>query len=104
METIIIKLDARKLKNPDLDIRYILPERIEEYTDHAVTDNGYDYLSDTELGIWLGAAHAQEAAAQIIALLKAETFCENDISESAELFISAEESADIEKCQKIYPE
>ena len=31
MQTIIIVLDAQKMTNPDLDIRYILPDRIEEY-------------------------------------------------------------------------
>ena len=41
------------MNNPDLDIRYVLPERIEEYTNNLVKDNGYDYLSNTELGVWL---------------------------------------------------
>ena len=53
MHTIVIVLDAVKMENPDLDIRYTLPERIEEYTNNQVNDNGYDYLSDTELGLWL---------------------------------------------------
>lgn len=35
METIIIKLDSKKLENPDLDMRYDLPDRIAEYTDNA---------------------------------------------------------------------
>ncbi len=32
MQTIIVKLDAGKLANPDLDIRYKLPEKIEAFT------------------------------------------------------------------------
>ncbi len=53
MQTIIITLNSDKMDNPDLDIRYELPDRIDEYTDGAVTDNGYDYLDDDILGIWL---------------------------------------------------
>ncbi|MBD5160333.1 MAG: hypothetical protein HDT23_08865 [Ruminococcus sp.] len=38
MQTIIILLDSTKMTNPDLVIRYTLPERIEEYTDNQITD------------------------------------------------------------------
>lgn len=37
---IAIILDPKLLKNPDLDIRYTIPEKIEEVTDKAVQDNG----------------------------------------------------------------
>ena len=30
MQTIIITLDSEKMNNPDLDIRYLLPDRIDE--------------------------------------------------------------------------
>ena len=43
MQTIIIVLNAKKMSNPNLDIRYTLPERIEEYTNNQVKDIGYDY-------------------------------------------------------------
>ena len=32
MQTIIITLNSDKMDNPDLDIRYVLPDRIDEYT------------------------------------------------------------------------
>ena len=53
MQTIIIVLDSKKMNNPDLDIRYVLPDRIEEYSNGLIRDNGYDYISNNELGIWL---------------------------------------------------
>ena len=74
MQTIIIVLDAQKMTNPDLDIRYILPDRIEEYTNGAVKDNGYDYISDTKLGIWLETADAENSVKDIAELLKTEKF------------------------------
>ncbi len=43
MGTIAIKLNPEKLENVDLDLRYLVPERIEEVTNGKVQDNGYDY-------------------------------------------------------------
>lgn len=103
METVLIQLDAGKLKNPDLDIRYALPERIEEYTGGAVSDNGYDFINGHVLGIWLSAADAEQAAEAVIRLLQTETFLDNDLSAAAEVWISEEDSAAPEQCRKIYP-
>ena len=103
METIIIKLDSKKLENPDLDIRYDLPDRIAEYTDNKVTDNGYDYLTDTELAVWLAAEDAEKAYGDVVELLKKEKFCDNDLSATAEVYVSKEPNADINKCRRVYP-
>jgi len=103
MQTIVIVLDAAKMTNPDLDIRYTLPDRIEEYTNNQIKDNGYDYLSETELGIWLETDDSQKNVEQIIKLINEEIFLENDLSQSAQIYISEEECADVENCRKIYP-
>ena len=42
MQTIVIVLNAAKMTNPDLDIRYALPDRIQEFTNNEIQDNGYD--------------------------------------------------------------
>ena len=39
MQTIVILLDPGKLINPDLDLRYLIPDRIGELTDGAIQDN-----------------------------------------------------------------
>ena len=103
MQTIVIVLDSTKMANPDLDIRYILPERIEEYTNNSIKDNGYDYLSDTELGLWLETDDSANNVEKIIQLIKIETFLENDLSNVADIFVSEEESAEMEHCIKVYP-
>lgn len=98
MQTIIIKLDSRKMQNPDLDIRYTLPERIEEITSGRITDNGYDYITDTELGIWLETENAGEMFSFVTGII------ENDSNlQSAEVYISERENADLEECEKVYP-
>ncbi|MCR5121255.1 MAG: hypothetical protein K6B74_02420 [Ruminococcus sp.] len=103
MQTIIIVLDAGKMSNPDLDIRYTLPERIEEYTNGQVKDNGYDYISGTKLGLWLETDSSAEFADKIIRLINTERFLENDLSNAAEICISDEECAKIENCRRVYP-
>lgn len=103
MQTIVIVLDARKMANPDLDIRYDLPERIEEYTNNKITDNGYDYITDAELGLWLETDDAEKNVFEIIQLIKSEKFSGNDLSETADIYISEEECAELEQCRKVYP-
>ncbi|MDE6678537.1 MAG: hypothetical protein K2K02_05805 [Ruminococcus sp.] len=102
MQTIVIKLDSRKMKNPDLDIRYILPERIEKITSGRITDNGYDYITDTELGIWLATENSSETFSDVIGIINKEMFCNNDLSESAEVYISPKENAEFNECTQVY--
>ena len=103
MQTIIIVLDPKKMENPDLDIRYLLPERIEEITEGLVRDNGYDYLSNDTMGIWLDTEDADKNVKSIIHLIKTERISDNDLSSTAEVFASEEDCADLDKCRKVYP-
>ena len=104
MQTIIITLDSRKMDNPDLDIRYILPDRIDEYTDGQITDNGFDYITGYIMGIWLETENASENVDKVISLIESEEILDNDLSRAAEIFISEEECAELEQCKRVYPE
>ena len=104
MQTIIITLDSRKMDNPDLDIRYILPDMIDEYTDGQITDNGFDYITGDIMGIWLETENASENVDKVISLIESEEILDNDLSRAAEVFISEEECAELEQCKRIYPE
>lgn len=99
MQTIVIKLDSRKLKNTDLDIRYNLPDCIEKYTNGRITDNGYDYITNYELGIWLETENSEESVLSVVEVIKND----GNLSQSAEIYISSEENADLKKCIKVYP-
>lgn len=103
MQTIIIKLDSRKLENPVTDIPYELSENLETYSGQKITDNGYDYLSGFyEMGIWLSAENAEESYPVVIDYIKSNRVCGNDLSLSAEIFISENECDDLENCRKMY--
>ena len=49
MHEIVIQLSPERLSNPDLDLRYVIPDTLSEIADGdlEVQDNGYDY---SELG------------------------------------------------------
>ncbi len=104
MQTILITLDSSKMDNPDLDIRYILPDRVAEYTDDAVTDNGYDYLDNDVMAIWLETEDAAENVERVIKLLESEKILENDLAKAATVYISEDDSAELDQCRKVYPE
>ena len=44
MPTIVLRLDPRMFNNPDLDIRYLLPDLLAARSGGVITDDGYDYL------------------------------------------------------------
>lgn len=110
MQTIIIVLDPAKLENPDLDLRYCIPDRIVEISNGAIQDNGYDYI-DIEggrqysplMGIWLETESASESLPIIIKLFQDEKFKGNDLSMSAEIYISENEAEDLENCTLVFP-
>jgi hypothetical protein len=110
MQTIIIVLSPAKLKNPDLDLRYCIPDRIEEVSNGTIQDNGYDYIDAEEgqpgplMGIWLKTESARAGLPVIIKLFQEERFKENDLSASAEIYISENDTEDIENCTLVYPE
>lgn len=66
MQTIIVLLNPGQLQNPDLDLRYLVPDRIEEVSASLIKDNGYDYIDAEEgqpgplLGIWLETENAAQ--------------------------------------------
>lgn len=104
MQTIIVLLDSRKMENPDLDVITLLPVRVEEVTDNKVYDNGFDYIDDDIIGVWLETENAEEGVKSVIELIKTEKFADNDLSKSAEILISEEDCAETEKCRKVFPE
>ena len=104
MQTILITLDSTQMDNPDLDIRYLLPDRIDEYTEGAVRDNGYDYLDNDVMAIWLETEDAAGNVEKVISLIESEEILDNDLTKAAVVYISEEDSAELEKCRRVYPE
>jgi hypothetical protein len=84
--TVILRLDPAKLSNPDLDIRYMLPDLIVERSGGKLADNGYDYARDGAtpcLLLFLSADDADATLPVVLEVLKSERVLNNDLSEVA---------------------
>ncbi|MNJ45853.1 hypothetical protein D3C77_409650 [compost metagenome] len=104
LQTIIIKLNPTQLQNPELDLRYLVPDAIEEYTNRNVTDQGYDYLDDEfrSMCIWLSCEDAHAGYVEVVKCLTEQKILDNDILLAAEIYVGEIESADIEQCTLVH--
>ncbi|MBQ4165359.1 MAG: hypothetical protein IJD85_03465 [Oscillospiraceae bacterium] len=104
MQTIIVKLDIKKLTNIDLGVSDKIVERAEKVSGGAIVDGDYGYFSpDGSAAVWLNAENAAEGAKLLIKLFESEKFCENDLTAAAEMYISEEEHALLFDCTRVYP-
>ncbi len=103
METIVVVLNSRIMENPDLDIRYALPELLEAYTQGELCDNGcYDYITSEELGIWLSTKSAKDSYQKVLTFLEEHLIYGNHLIETAKVYISDKASADLGDCTLVY--
>lgn len=109
MQTIIVLLNPGKLENPDMDLRYRIPDRIEEVSNSRIQDNGYDFIDTEEgqpgplMGIWLRTENAGENWPIVSQLFQKERFQGNDLSASAQIYISEKDTDDLENCSLVFP-
>lgn len=83
MASIAIKLDPGKMTNPDADLRYLIPKRIQEAYGESITEDGYDYLDDGSMVIYLATDDPDAGVVKVIELLQNEELLGNRILESA---------------------
>jgi hypothetical protein len=85
MDTIIIQLDASRLRNRDLDIRYILPDLLVARSSGLLISDGYDYARGDGpapcLLLFLRTSDAANALPGLLEVLKSERVLENDLSD-----------------------
>jgi hypothetical protein len=95
MGNIAIQLSPEKLHNPDLGIRYHLPDFVIEHTEGRIQDDGYDYAGDTgnTLIIYLSCPSPVEEVQEVIRILQDHEVCGNRVLDSAVVGIS-EDSTD----------
>lgn len=55
------------------------------------------------MGIWLKTESAGENWTVVEQLLRDEKFKENDLSASAEIYVSEDDTADLENCIRMFP-
>lgn len=106
MGTIAIKLNPEKLENADLDLRYLVPDRIEEATKGKVQDNGYDYSSDdtNSIIVFMTSENPEEDVNDVLEILKNEKFLDNDIYKSGIVAIAHGDGEDEDEYKVIHPD
>jgi hypothetical protein len=83
MASIAIKLNPAELSNPDADLRYLIPKRIQEVCNESIVEDGYDYLDDGSMVIYLATDDPDTGVMKVIELLQNEKVLNNRILESA---------------------
>jgi hypothetical protein len=82
--TVILQLDPARLRNPDTDVRYVLPDLLVERSSGRLTDDGYDYVGEgfaPFLLLFLRTDDPNAAIPSVIEVLKTERVLENDLSD-----------------------
>lgn len=100
MGSIVIKLNPEKLTHPDADLRYLIPDTIEELTFGKVKDNGFDYLDDkvSSMLIYLSSDNPKENIFSVLEIINTQTFKGNQISGRAEIFLSDKTDEELAAC------
>ena len=86
MATIVIQLDPTRLANPDLDIRYMLPDLLVARSGGRLREDGYDYFGEgleSLMQVYLTTEDAAAALPGVIHVLRTERVLGNDLSEVA---------------------
>jgi hypothetical protein len=100
MTSFVIKLSARTLPNPDLDLGYLIPDLLKERSDGIIKSDGYDYgPSDSgNLYLFLKTDSPEDAVACINEVMDSETLLGNQLSENGVVAIREGDSFNV-----VYP-
>ena len=109
MPSIVIRLDPAKLSDPDLDMRYEIPDLLAARSGGILADDGYDYEEggDDEDGpallIFIRASSLDAGLPHVLALLRTDRLHGNDLAAAAVVGVSAEEAADATTYEVVFP-
>jgi hypothetical protein len=110
METakyIRIKIAPERLNNPDLYIRYVLPNLIVENSEEFINDVGYDYTNDesNSMLLYFEATDLDLAVKRILEVINTKNVLDNDLKNAVEIEVrNVEIGADLEsgEYQSVY--
>lgn len=97
MPSLVIRLDPALLPNPDTDLRYDIPDRLQVDTNGLVEDGGFDYEAGTDaMLIYLETTDLPAALNAVVAFLRSEALQGTDLAEAATVGVS-DEDADVSR-------
>lgn len=105
MAEIGVRLDPTELKNPDLDLRYMLPDAIVERAPGLLTSNGYDYDPYDRIIVFLTTARPEAAVASVVSALAELELLGNRFTNGVVVAIAEESDREhLEKYRIVSPE
>ena len=111
MPSIVIRLDPTLLTDPNLDLRYAIPDKLEERTGGLVKDGGYDYefgpddqISGQEaMQIYLETDDLETAFPAVVAFLETSHLFGNDLAAAATMGVAEEAAGEATTYSIRYP-
>lgn len=109
MPSIAIRLDPERMENPDLDIRYRLPELLSEKSNGLIKENGYDYgyshrenpYDSPALILFLHADDLPAAIPIVLEVMQHTIMLENTLRNCAIVGVAVPDNADDEKSYRV---
>ncbi len=99
MASIVIKLYPEKLANPDLDLRYVLPDLIAEKSGNFIRDDGYDYGAKTlAMLVYLTTEDLEKALPIVLNIIENEVVMGNSLKDA--VIVGA---GDLDNYEIVYP-
>jgi hypothetical protein len=99
MHTIVLRLDPAELMNPDLDLRYQLPDLLAERSGGLIQDNGYDYVDGSRLLLlFLKVTELGSSLACIREVIEHFRVLDNDLRQGVVVAIAGEDGYEV-----VYP-
>jgi hypothetical protein len=84
MTTVVMRLDPRRLDNPDTDLRYLLPNLLAERSAGVIGDDGYDYVGEAPwLILFLKATELEPALACVLDVVENDRVLDSDLRPAA---------------------
>ncbi|HMA92782.1 MAG TPA: hypothetical protein VKP30_08855 [Polyangiaceae bacterium] len=104
MPSIVIRLDPERLQNPDLDLRYMIPDQLAARSSGLIADDGYDYEPENNvMQIYLRTTNLEFAVPLVVEMLETECVLGNILATSAQIGISDAEAVNTNEFRVIYP-
>jgi hypothetical protein len=98
MHTIVLRLDSRQLDNPDVDIRYQLPDLLAERSGGVISDDGYDYVG-AYMVLYLRSSDIEQSLAWVLNVVNNDRVLDNDLQRGVVVAVKREGSY-----QVVYPQ
>jgi hypothetical protein len=104
MPSIMIRLDPSRLHDPDLDLRYEIPDLLVTRSAGLIKDDGYDYEPEgNALRIYLRTSDLNSAVPQVITFLEKEHLHGNHLADAAQVGISEAAASATKEYRMVYP-